>query len=333
VEHEVTMEITFNLPGLETIEQRTVPLDSSVIYDVIIIGGGPAALTAAVYCMRKGVKTGLVTLDVGGQVAETSVVENYMGYNHIEGISLVQRFKEQVEQFEIGFLQGYKAIQLQDGTIKKVTCEDGNTYMAKAVIITTGKRWRRLNVPGESELTGKGVAYCAICDAPLFKDKDVIVVGGGNSAVEAAIDLAKLATSVTVVQLLPHLTADKVLQDELSKFNNVLILFEHEVRTIHGTQSVDAVTLYDTKSKKETTSKVQGIFIEIGLVPNTELVKDVVALNHNGEIIIDCNCRTSRPGIFAAGDVTSVPFKQIIIAAGEGAKAALSACEYVLLKK
>jgi len=333
VEHEVTMEIAFNLTGLETIEQRTIPLDSSVIYDVIITGGGPAALTAAVYCMRKGVKTGLITLDVGGQVAETSVVENYMGYNHIEGISLVQRFKEQVEQFEIGFLQGYKATRVIDGDIKRVACEDGNTYQAKSLIITTGKRWRRLNVPGEAELTGKGVAYCAICDAPLFKDKDVMVVGGGNSAVEAAIDLAKLATSVTVVQLLPHLTADKVLQDELSKFTNVLILFEHEVRTIHGTQSVDAVTLYDTKNKKETKSKVQGIFIEIGLIPNTELVKDVVALNHNDEIIIDCNCRTSRPGIFAAGDVTSVPYKQIIIAAGEAAKAALSACEYVLLKK
>lgn len=327
------MELTFNLPGLETIEQRTVPLDSSTLYDVLIVGGGPAAMTAAVYCMRKGVKTGLITLDIGGQVAETSTVENYMGYRHIEGISLVQRFKEQVEQFEIGFLQGYKATRVIDGNIKKVECEDGNTYQAKSLIITTGKRWRRLNVPGEAELTGKGVAYCAICDAPLFKDKDVIVVGGGNSAVEAAIDLAKLATSVTVVQLLPSLTADKVLIDELSKFTNVTILFEHEIKAIHGSNAVESVTVRDIKTKQENTLRVQGIFIEIGLVPNTELVKNVVALNEYGEIIIDCSCRTSRPGIFAAGDVTSVPYKQIIIAAGEGAKAALSACDYVLTNK
>lgn len=327
------MELTFNLPGLKTIEERTVPLNPSIVYDVLIIGGGPAALTAAVYCMRKGVKAGLITLDVGGQVAETSTIENYMGYSHIEGITLVQRFKEQVEQFEIGFLQGYKATKVIDDNIKKVECEDANVYLTKSIIITTGKRWRRLNIPGEAELTGKGVAYCAICDAPLFKDKDVIVVGGGNSAIEAAIDLAKVATSVTVVQLLPHLTADKVLIDELSKFTNVTVLFEHEVRAIHGTQSVEAVTLFDNKNKKDDTRKVQGIFIEIGLVPNTEFVKDVVALNQYGEIIVDCSCRTSRPGIFAAGDVTSVPYKQIIIAAGEGAKAALSACDYVLTNK
>ena len=327
------MELTFNLPGLETIEQRTVPLDSSILYDVLIVGGGPAALTAAVYCMRKGVKTGLITLDVGGQVAETSTVENYMGYSHIEGTTLVQRFKEQVEQFEIGFLQGYKATKVIDGNIKKVECEDGNVYQAKSLIITTGKRWRRLNVPGEAEFTGKGVAYCAICDAPLFKDKDVIVVGGGNSAIEAAIDLAKLATSVTVIQLLPSLTADKVLIDELSQFTNVSILYEHEIKAIHGTGAVEAVTVHDIKNKKENRLSVQGIFIEIGLVPNSDFVKNVVSLNEYGEIIIDCSCRTSRPGIFAAGDVTSVPYKQIIIAAGEGAKAALSACDYVLTNK
>lgn len=324
------MDITFNLPGLESIEQRTVPLDSSMLYDVIIIGGGPAALTAAVYCMRKGVKTGLITLEVGGQVSETSTVENYMGYKHIEGISLVQRFKEQVEQFEIGYLQGYKASKVIDGRSKKVLCEDGSTYKAKALIIATGKRWRKLNVPGEEKLTGKGVAYCAICDAPLFKDKNVMVVGGGNSALQAAIDLAKLSTAVTVVQLMPTLTADKLLIDTLSRFDNTSILYEHTVTEIHGTNAVDAVTIHDINNNNEYKLPVQGIFIEIGLIPNTELVKNVVALNEQNEIIVDCSCNTSKPGIFAAGDATSVPFKQIIISAGEGAKAALSACDYIL---
>ena len=324
------MEFNINLPGLSGSEHKAVQLDPSTVYDVLIIGGGPAALTAAVYCMRKGVSTGLVTAEVGGQVAETSTVENYMGYMHIEGIQLVEKFREQVQQFEMGFVQGVKSTSIEYGKIKKVTCDDGNTYQAKTLILSTGNSWKTLNVPGEKELKGKGVAYCAICDAPLFAQKDVVVVGGGNTGVEAAIDLAKSASSVTLVQFLEDLTADRILVDTLNSYSNVSILFSHQVSEIKGQQHVEAVTVQNRETGKTTNIPAQGIFIEIGLKPNTDAFNGVVDLNQYGEVIIDCNCRTSRPGIFAAGDVTSVPYKQIIIAAGEGAKAALSACEFVL---
>jgi alkyl hydroperoxide reductase subunit F len=313
-----------------TSADNAVPLDPARIYDVMIVGGGPAALTAAVYCMRKGVFTGLVTADIGGQVAETSAVENYMGYKYIEGSELVARFREQVKQFGIGVSEGPKAAALIDGPVKQVRLDNGGVYQARTLILTTGKSWRRLNVPGEKELTGRGVAYCAICDAPFFAGKRVAVVGGGNSGIESAIDLAKIAEKVIVIQFLDTLTADRVLIDALGTFPNVEILYEHEVAEIRGTSRVEAVVVRDRKSKKQRDIGADGIFIEIGLVPNTGMVKDLLELNQAGEIVVDSACRTSRPGIFAAGDVTSVPFKQIIIAAGEGAKAALSACEYVL---
>jgi len=327
------MEFNINLPGLAESEHRANPLDPHEVYDVLIIGGGPSALTAAVYCMRKGVNTGLVAADIGGQVAETSSVENYMGYMHIEGIQLVDKFREQVQQFEMGFLQGVKSTSIEYGSINKVKCEDGNVYQGKTLILATGNRWKTLNVPGEKELKGKGVAYCAICDAPLFAQKDVIVVGGGNSAVEAAIDLAKSARSVTMVQFLEELTADKILAENLNDYSNISILYSHQVTEIMGNNSVEEVTVQNRSDGTSKNTKVQGVFIEIGLAPNTDPFKGVVDLNEQGEIMIDCNCRTSRPGIFAAGDVTSVPYKQIIIAAGEGAKAALSACDYVLMEQ
>lgn len=323
------MEFKLNIGTPET-ENRAVPMDSGVLYDVIIVGGGPAALTAAVYCMRKGVSTGLITMDFGGQLTDTSSVENYMGYSYISGIDLANRFKEQVRQFEIAVIDGKKAAAIEDGREKIVRLEDGSAFRARSLIITTGKSWRRLGVPGETELTGRGVAYCAICDAPLFAGKRVVVVGGGNSGIESAIDLAKIAEHVTVVQFLAELTADKILVDAFSAFTNTTVLYEHEIVEIIGEQQVEKVRIRNRANGEISALQAQGIFIEIGLVPNTTPVKDLLQLNEYGEIEVDCACRTSRPGIFAAGDVTSVPYKQIIIAAGEGAKAALSACDYVL---
>ncbi len=323
------MEFKLNIGAPDT-EDRVLRMDAGVLYDVIIVGGGPAALTAAVYCMRKGVSTGLITMDFGGQLSDTSTVENYMGYSYITGVDLANKFKEQVRQFEIAIADGKKAVAIEDGTEKIVRLDDGSAFRARSLIITTGKSSRKLGVPGEIELTGRGVAYCAICDAPLFAGKRVVVVGGGNSGIESAIDLAKIAEHVTVVQFLPELTADRVLVDAFEAFTNTTTLYEHEVMEIVGTQTVESVKIRNRVTGDVSTHEVQGIFIEIGLDPNTVSVKGLLKLNEFGEIEVDCACRTNRPGIFAAGDVTSVPFKQIIIAAGEGAKAALSACEYIL---
>jgi len=323
------MELNFNLSVMPQ-DSRALPLDPDVIYDVLIIGGGPASMTAAVYCMRKGVTTGLVTTGIGGQVAETSVVENYLGYTYIEGIELVDKFREHVKQFEIGFGEGIIVEQIVNERIKKAVLDNGLTLHARTLIISTGKSPRRLNVPGERELAGKGVAYCSICDAPLFKGKKVAVVGGGNSGIESAIDLARVAEHVTIIQFLDKLTADKILIDSLNGFSNLNIIYEHEVSEIHGNNKVESITVNSRKNGTTAGIELDGIFIEIGLIPNSGLVKGIVDLNEFGEIQIDCSCKTSVPGIFAAGDVTSVPYKQIIIAGGEGAKAALSACDYLL---
>lgn len=323
------MDFNLNI-GTFSAEHRAIMLDPTALYDVIIIGGGPAAMTAAVYCMRKGVKTGFITREIGGQVAETSGIENYLGYKYIEGNELVGKFADQVKQFEIGLREGTGVSKVEHGNPMKVILDGGEVYHSKAIIICSGNRWRKLGVPGEEQLAGRGVAYCAICDAPFFAGKKVAVAGGGNSGIEAAIDLAKVAERVTLVQFIEKLTGDSILVRKLKEFANVDILLEHEVKEVKGDASVTAVTVADRKTGRTFDLDVQGLFVEIGLIPNTEMVKGVVELNGQGEIIVDLACRTSREGIFAAGDVTSVPYKQIIIAAGEGAKAALTACDYIL---
>ncbi len=323
------MEFNLNLSSF-TSESNFHSLDLNKIYDVLIIGGGPAGLTAAVYCMRKGLNTGIIVKDIGGQVADTATVENYMGYRYISGIELVNKFKEQVTQFGIDFEENLYVTKVEHGSIKKILLNDGRLLQAKSLIIASGKESRKLNIPGEKELTGKGVAYCAICDAPLFKDKKVVVVGGGNSGIEAAIDLAKVGKSVFVVQFLETLTADKILVERLNDFTNVEIAYKHEVVEIKGSNTVESVIIKNRDTNDTRDVEAEGVFVEIGLIPNTDFIKGVVNLNEYGEIIIDSACRTSKPGIFAAGDVTSVLFKQIIVAGGEGAKAALSASDYVL---
>lgn len=321
----------FNLSsGMFTTEQNFKPLNPEIIYDVLILGGGPAGLTAAVYCIRKGVSTGLIVKDIGGQVAVTSGVENYLGYRYINGIELVEKFRDQVLQFGIDYDEGGTVKAIESGPIKKILMEDGRSFSTKALIIATGKSWRKLNVPGEDEFIGNGVAYCTTCDAPFFAGKKVIVVGGGNSGVEAAIDLAKVADDVVMVQFLDRLTADKILIEKLGEFKNVRIIYEREVTSIKGKDSMESATVKNRKTGAQEEIQADGIFIEIGLIPNSSIAKGLLRLNSEGEIMVDCSCRTSVPGIFAAGDVTDVPFKQIIVAGGEGAKAALSACNYVL---
>jgi alkyl hydroperoxide reductase subunit F len=323
----------FNLSAVSFVtEKNFTPIATGKIYDVLIIGGGPAGMTAAVYCMRKGVDTAIVIKSIGGQVAETSSVENYLGYKYINGVELVDKFKEQVFQFSVGYEEGQGVAALEDGDIKKVTLEDGRVVQSRTLIIASGKSWKKLGVPGEQRLTGRGVAYCTICDAPLFAGKKVIVVGGGNSGVEAAIDLASVASEVVIVQLLDELTADKILLDKLMSFSNVSMIFSSRVTDIIGEDKVREVTVQNVDSGAVTQVSTDGIFIEIGLDPNSAFARGVVEMNSSSEILVDSRCATNIEGIFAAGDVTSVPFKQIIIAGGEGAKAALSACEYILKK-
>jgi len=323
----------FNLSAVSFVSEKNfTPIETGKVYDVLIIGGGPAGLTAAVYCMRKGVDTAIIIKSIGGQVAETSSVENYLGYKYINGVELVDKFKEQVIQFSIGYEEGQGVSLIEDGAVKNIILEDGRTVQSRTLIIASGKSWKKLGIPGEKKLTGHGVAYCTTCDAPLFKEKKVVIVGGGNSGVEAAIDLAGIASGVTIIQLLDELTADQILLDKLGSFGNVEMIFNSRVTEIKGDDRVEEVTVENIGTGTVSDVKTDGIFIEIGLDPNSGFAKGVVETNSSGEIIVDSRCATNRPGIFAAGDVTSVPFKQIIIAGGEGAKAALSACEYILKK-
>lgn len=301
----------------------------SEMYDLMIIGGGPAGMTATVYAARKKLSTLLISQDLGGQPNVTAGIENYMGYQFIEGPDLMQKFEEQVKQFPIDVKTGQGVSNLsQISRGFEVRTDGDETYQAKAVIVATGKRPRSLNVPGEEKLRGKGVTYCAICDGPLFAGMKVSVVGGGNSALEAATDMVRIASHTYLVSLTP-LTGDPILIDKLKKANNLEMFLEHEVLEIEGGKFVEGIKIRDLKSRQEKELDVGGVFVEIGLIPNSEFMKGVVTLNHLGEIEVSCANETGVPGLFAAGDVTSVPEKQIVVAAGEGAKAALQAYSYL----
>ncbi|MGC8926710.1 MAG: FAD-dependent oxidoreductase [Myxococcota bacterium] len=320
------MELKINIREAE--ENKLSNIREEELYDIIIIGGGPAGMTAAVYSLRKGLKTAMITYDIGGQMLETYSIENYMGFRFIEGSNLVNKFSSQIKQFELALLDKVyvKKIEKSD-KILYVDVSNGKRYKAKSIIIAAGKRYRKLGVKGEIELTGKGVSYCATCDVPLYRDKRVIVVGGGNSGVEAAIELAKISKYVILLQRGDRLTADKVLREEFEKFENKAIFLNSEVLEILGRDKVSSVkALIDGE---ERIIETDGVFVEIGLIPNTDFVEGFLNLNKYKEIIVDEYCRTDVEGIFAAGDITSVPEKQIIVAAGEGAKAALSAYRYL----
>jgi len=299
------------------------------MYDLIIIGAGPAGMTAAVYAARKKLNTLLLSKDLGGQPNWTTGIENYMGYQFIEGPELMQKFEEQVKQFPIEEKTGDGAASMSqvDGGFE-VRIEKGETYQGKAAIIATGKRPRTLNVSGEERLKGRGVTYCAICDGPLFEGMKVAVIGGGNSALEAADDMTKIAEHVYLVSLTP-LTGDQILIDKVNGATNITIFIEHETLEITGDNFVSGIRIRDLKGGEERSLEVGGVFVEIGLIPNSELAKGLVNLNRLGEIEVNCACETGIPGLFAAGDVTNVPEKQIVVAAGEGAKAALQAQRYL----
>ena len=302
-------------------------------YELLIIGGGPAGMTAAVYSARKQIRTLLVSEDLGGQLLWTSDIENYMGYQYITGRELTDKFKSQMEQFPIvDIIVGDSVGKLAREDDQFVaTMASGRKYIGKTVIIASGKRSRPLNVPGERELIGRGVSYCATCDAPLFKGKDVAVIGGGNSGLTAVVDLMGIASKIYVVNISPTWQADPVIVEKTEGAENVTPLLSHRVTSIRGENVVTGITVESLGTQESKELSVQGVFIEIGLLPNSEFVSNLVQLNRWGEIIVDCGCRTNVPGVFGAGDVTSVPEKQISVAIGEGSKAALSAYKYLLM--
>jgi len=298
------------------------------MHDLIIIGAGPAGMTAAVYAARQKVNTLLLSKDVGGQVNWTLCIENYMGYQFIEGLELIQKFEEQVRKFPIDIRIGPEITSCVKGQNGFEVEVEGTKYDGRTVIICSGKRPKMLSVPGEERLRGRGVTYCQVCDGPLFQDMDVVVVGGGNSALEAAIDMTKIASHIYLASLTP-LTGDHILRDKVQQADKVTVLTEHETLEVSGADSVSGIRLKDLKSGQEKELSVRGVLVEIGLIPNSDLVRGTLKLNEFGEIPINCACETGIPGLYAAGDVTNVPAKQIVVAAGEGAKAALQAHLYL----
>lgn len=301
---------------------------SDVIYDLIIIGGGPAAINAGLYALRKGLTTAIICKNFGGHVKDTVNIENYLGFLNIDGYDLMEKFKDQLLQFDCSVHEFVEAIKVETGEIKKVTTDDNNVYRSRTLLIATGSNHRILKVPGEKELFGMGLSYCAICDGPLFRGREVAIAGGGNSAVGAAIDLSKTCKKIMIIHR-SKFRADKVLRDRLAMCSNIEIYLEHQILEVLGKDSVEGVRALDKKAGKEKIIATDALFIEIGLVPNSSFVKGVVDINEFGEIEIDNTGATSYPGIFAAGDVTTSPFKQIVIASSEGAIAALSASEYI----
>ncbi len=300
------------------------------VYDVIVIGGGPAGLNAALYASRKVLKTILISKNIGGQVADTYDIDNYLGFSQIETADLIKKFDEHVQKYGVEKHVGEAVTSLDlTGKIKKVFIGDKKTYFSRTVIIATGKRPRPLNVTGEKNLIGKGVAYCSTCDAPLFAGADVAVIGGGNSALEAVIDLDKVADKIYMVSLTP-LTGDQIIINKVKNSSKVKIYTKYDTTRIIGDKTVEGIEIKSLETGDLSLLDVEGIFIEIGLLPNSDLVIDTLITNNQGEIEIDSVCRAGVAGVFACGDVTNIPFKQVVIAAGEGAKAALSAYNYLI---
>lgn len=327
----MVLEDVLNKLDTSGAEKAAEQINAKDVFDVLIVGGGPAGSAAAIYTARKGVRTGIIAERFGGQVLDTLSIENFISVKETEGPKLAMALEEHVKEYEVDLMKMQKAVALVPGTVHEVKLESGASVRAKSVIVATGARWRELNVPGEKEYRNKGVAYCPHCDGPLFKGKRVAVVGGGNSGVEAAIDLSGIVSHVTLLEFGSELRADAVLQKKLRSLNNVTIILNAQTTQVLGDgQKVSGLVYLDRKLEAKNTVELEGIFVQIGLLPNTDWLKGVVALSKHGEIEIDARGQTSVPGIFAAGDATTVPYKQIVIAMGEGSKAALSSFDYLI---
>ncbi|MCW4152425.1 MULTISPECIES: alkyl hydroperoxide reductase subunit F [Halomonadaceae] len=318
------------------IEREAKKLSEKAAFDTLVIGGGPAGAAAAIYSARKGINTGIAAERFGGQVADTMGIENFISVSHTEGPKLVSALEEHVKDYEVDVMNLQRANSLKaadtEGGLHEVILASGATLKSKTLVLATGARWREMNVPGEQTYRNKGVAYCPHCDGPLFKGKHVAVIGGGNSGVEAAIDLAGIVGHVTLIEFMGEMRADAVLQKKLKSLPNVDIILNAQTTEVIGDGSrVNGLTYKDRTNDEIKHVALEGIFVQIGLVPNTEWLKDSpIEMSPRGEIIVDAHGMTSVPGIFAAGDVTTVPYKQIVIAMGEGAKASLGAFDYLI---
>ncbi len=333
--------------GRMTVEEIAAKLDTGAAakdaaklsakdaYDVLIVGGGPAGAAAAVYAARKGIRTGIAAERFGGQVNDTLAIENYISVLSTDGPKFSMALESHVKDYGVDVMNLQRADKLipatEPGGLIELRLANGGSLKSRTVIVSTGARWRNVNVPGEQEYKNKGVAYCPHCDGPLFKGKRVAVIGGGNSGVEAAIDLAGIVAHVTLLEFGDTLRADAVLVKKLESLPNVVILKQAQTTEFTGTAGkLDGLNYTDRATGEAKRVELEGVFVQIGLVPNTEWLRGTVELSKHGEIIVDAKGQTSVPGVFAAGDATTVPFKQIIIAAGDGAKAALSAFDHLI---
>ncbi|MGG1339266.1 alkyl hydroperoxide reductase subunit F [Bacillus toyonensis] len=298
-------------------------------YDVLVVGGGPAGASAAIYAARKGIRTGIVAERFGGQVMDTMGIENFISVKRTEGPKLVASLEEHVKEYDIDVMNLQRAKRLEKKELIELELENGAILKSKSVIVSTGARWRNVGVPGEAEFKNKGVAYCPHCDGPLFIGKDVAVIGGGNSGIEAAIDLAGIVKHVTVLEFMPELKADAVLQERLNSLPNVTVLKNVQTKEITGTDKVNGISYIDRETEEVHHVELQGVFVQIGLVPNTDWLGETVE-RARGEIVTDKHGATNVPGVFAAGDCTNNPYKQIIISMGSGANAALGAFDYLI---
>jgi alkyl hydroperoxide reductase subunit F len=299
-------------------------------FDILVIGGGPAGASAAIYAARKGIRTGIVAERFGGQVRETLGIENLISVGYTEGPRLAEVLEQHVSNYDVDIMSAQRARRLERKELIEVELENGAVLKSKAVILSTGARWRNVGIPGEAEFKNKGVAYCPHCDGPLYKGKHVAVIGGGNSGIEAAIDLAGIASHVTVFEFMPELKADDILQKRLYSLPNVTVLKNVQTKEITGTDKVNGITYMERESGAVHHMELQGVFVQIGLIANTDWLGETIERNRIGEVIVDGRNATSLPGVFAAGDCTDSAYKQIVISMGSGASAALSAFDYLI---